>query len=118
MRVIPSFDYKCSTEGCNHQDWEVRPRERRDDPLECPQCKGNMVYEFPDEIPVVNIIDRKTLLLPGRAPITRTRKRSLGTQIGLIRPVEIGNALHDMESKYSKDIAKAEAEDLKPKKES
>lgn len=35
-----NYDYKC--EKCEHLDNEVREMEQRNEPKECPKCKGNM----------------------------------------------------------------------------
>jgi putative FmdB family regulatory protein len=103
---MPIFDYAC--QNCGFKDFELRAPEHRDDPLACPKCAQEMTFVFMTEAPTVRIRDRKLLRLPGRKPVLKERTRVLGTKIGLIRPVELGNAVHDMEQKYARDIAKTE----------
>lgn len=112
---MPSYDYQCDNPTCGFKDFEVRRVEQREDPLECPQCKGPMTYRFPDTPPPVNIVDKKTLNLPGRAPIHKTRTRSLGTGLGRIEPLKIAHEMEKLE-KYDAEINKSEQAELTAKK--
>lgn len=101
-----SYGYLC--EGCKHEDFERRMPDQKDDPLECPQCQGAMTRKF--ETPTtVNIIDKKTLNIPGRAPIHKSRKRQLGSGLGRIEPLKIAHEMDKLEQKYEKDFNKTEA---------
>lgn len=110
---MPVYEYRCK--NCLTVTDDIRPHALRDDFPACPECGSETERVY--STPVVNIIDRKVLRIPGRQPHLKTRKRSLGTNLGRIKPAEIAREMETLEERYGKDLDRAEAKENRRQEE-
>lgn len=95
MRKIPSYDYRCKNEECNHEDFELRPAANKDKPGKCEKCGGETEFFLSsDTLGCIRIVDSKMWPNPETGQLqklTRTREIQQGRQsdVGRIKPEEL-----------------------------
>jgi putative FmdB family regulatory protein len=100
---MPMYEYGCAK--CEVVAEEIRDVEKRNDPLTCPECGGEMKREFAATT-FVRIVDSKKWKDTVTGAIsTKKRRRVLGTDIGRVRIDKLGNELTALDDKYRTPVA-------------
>ena len=106
---MPIYRYCCDNDQCDFEDDELRSIDTRDLVRGCEHCAtGRLIRDHTPTTPMVTITESKTLNLPNRAPVTKTRTRVLGSDTGRIRVDKLARVQNDLEEKYGADMDRTE----------
>lgn len=94
------YEYECET--CDLVVEELRDVDKRDDPLDCPECSKPLKRAF-TTTSYMCVKDNKlwTNTHDGRT-VRKSRRRVLGTDIGRVRVDKMGNELNALHEQYKK----------------